>query len=50
MGEEGDLMLSISINHPDAENFIDAKLCQGKVTNANISVKIDDNFMQGSNK
>lgn len=45
-GRRGALMLSISIKHPDAEKFIDAKLTQGKVTGANVSVKIDDEFMQ----
>lgn len=45
-GRRGALMLSVSINHPDAEDFIDAKLEQGKVTGANISVKLDDDFMQ----
>ncbi len=45
-GRRGALMLSVSIKHPDAEDFIDAKLEQGKVTGANISVKIDDDFMQ----
>ena len=45
-GRRGALMLSISINHPDAENFIDAKMEQGKVTGANVSVRIDDAFMQ----
>jgi len=44
-GRRGALMLSISIKHPDAERFIDAKLEQGKVTGANVSVKIDDDFM-----
>jgi ribonucleoside-diphosphate reductase alpha chain len=44
-GRRGALMLSISIKHPDAEMFIDAKLTQGKVTGANVSVKIDDEFM-----
>ncbi|MDR2145649.1 MAG: adenosylcobalamin-dependent ribonucleoside-diphosphate reductase [Tannerella sp.] len=44
-GRRGALMLSVSINHPDAESFIDAKLEQGKVTGANISVRIDDEFM-----
>ena len=39
-------MLSISIKHPDAEMFIDAKLEQGKVTGANVSVKMDDEFMK----
>ncbi len=45
-GRRGALMLSVSIEHPDSESFIDAKLEQGKVTGANISVKIADNFMQ----
>ena len=45
-GRRGALMLSVSINHPDAENFIDAKMEQGKVTGANVSVRIDDNFMK----
>jgi ribonucleoside-diphosphate reductase alpha chain len=45
-GRRGALMLSISIKHPDAEKFIDAKLEQGKVTGANVSVKIDDDFMK----
>ena len=44
-GRRGALMLSISVNHPDAEQFIDAKLVAGKVTGANISVKITDEFM-----
>jgi ribonucleoside-diphosphate reductase alpha chain len=44
-GRRGALMLSVSIKHPDAEDFIDAKMEQGKVTGANISVKIDDKFM-----
>ena len=45
-GRRGALMLSISIKHPDAENFIDAKLEQGKITGANVSVKITDEFME----
>ncbi|MCK9290597.1 MAG: adenosylcobalamin-dependent ribonucleoside-diphosphate reductase [Bacteroidales bacterium] len=45
-GRRGALMLSISVKHPDAENFIDAKLEQGKVTGANVSVRITDEFMQ----
>lgn len=45
-GRRGALMLSVSIKHPDSESFIDAKLEQGKVTGANISVKIQDDFMQ----
>jgi len=44
-GRRGALMLSISVKHPDAENFIDAKLTQGKVTNANVSVKLTDEFL-----
>lgn len=45
-GRRGALMLSVSIKHPDAESFIDAKLEQGKVTGANVSVKIHDDFMR----
>lgn len=45
-GRRGALMLSIAIRHPDAGDFIDAKLDQGKVTGANISVRLDDDFMQ----
>jgi ribonucleoside-diphosphate reductase alpha chain len=45
-GRRGALMLSVSIKHPDSEAFIDAKLEQGKVTGANVSVKIHDDFMQ----
>jgi ribonucleoside-diphosphate reductase alpha chain len=45
-GRRGALMLSVSINHPDSEDFIDAKMEQGKVTGANVSVRIDDTFMQ----
>ncbi|HET8884789.1 MAG TPA: adenosylcobalamin-dependent ribonucleoside-diphosphate reductase [Salinimicrobium sp.] len=45
-GRRGALMLSVSINHPDAEDFIDAKMEQGKVTGANVSVRIDDDFMR----
>ena len=45
-GRRGALMLSISIKHPDSEKFIDAKLEQGKITGANISVKISDEFMR----
>jgi len=44
-GRRGALMLSISVKHPDTEKFIDAKMEQGKVTGANVSVKIDDEFM-----
>ena len=45
-GRRGALMMSISIKHPDAEAFIDAKMTQGKITNANVSVRITDEFMQ----
>src|SRR5690606_14152758 len=45
-GRRGALMLSVAIKHPDAESFIDAKMTQGKVTGANVSVRIDDAFMQ----
>ncbi|MDP4203356.1 MAG: adenosylcobalamin-dependent ribonucleoside-diphosphate reductase [Bacteroidota bacterium] len=45
-GRRGALMLSVSIKHPDSESFIDAKLEQGKVTGANVSVKVHDDFMQ----
>lgn len=45
-GRRGALMLSVSVNHPDVESFIDAKMEQGKVTGANISVKITDDFME----
>lgn len=45
-GRRGALMLSISIKHPDAEDFIDAKMELGKVTGANVSVRIDDEFMR----
>ena len=45
-GRRGALMLSVSIKHPDSEQFIDAKMEEGKVTGANVSVKIDDEFMK----
>ena len=45
-GRRGALMLSISIRHPEAEDFIDAKMTEGKITGANVSVKIDDEFMR----
>ena len=45
-GRRGALMLSISVKHPDSEAFIDAKMQEGKITGANVSVKIDDEFMQ----
>ncbi|MFQ5447808.1 MAG: adenosylcobalamin-dependent ribonucleoside-diphosphate reductase, partial [Saprospiraceae bacterium] len=47
-GRRGALMLTVSIKHPDAESFIDAKMEKGKVTGANVSVKIDDAFMQAA--
>lgn len=47
-GRRGALMLSVSIKHPDSEAFIDAKMEQGKVTGANVSVKIDDEFMRAA--
>jgi ribonucleoside-diphosphate reductase alpha chain len=49
-GRRGALMLSVSIKHPDSEDFINAKLEQGKVTGANISVKIDDGFMEAASE
>ena len=45
-GRRGALMLSVSIKHPDAEAFIDAKMTEGRVTGANVSVRIDDEFMR----
>ena len=45
-GRRGALMLTISIKHPDAEKFIDAKMTEGRITGANVSVRIDDEFMQ----
>ena len=45
-GRRGALMLSVSIKHPDSEAFIDAKMTEGKITGANVSVKIDDAFME----
>jgi len=47
-GRRGALMLSVSIKHPDSESFIDAKMTEGKVTGANVSVKLDDKFMQAA--
>lgn len=47
-GRRGALMLTVSIKHPDAENFIDAKMTEGKVTGANVSVRIDDDFMRAA--
>ena len=47
-GRRGALMLTVSIKHPDSESFIDAKMTEGKVTGANVSVRIDDDFMQAA--
>ena len=47
-GRRGALMLSVSIKHPDAESFIDAKMTEGKVTGANVSVRLDDAFMHAA--
>lgn len=47
-GRRGALMLSVSIKHPDSEAFIDAKMTEGKVTGTNVSVKLDDAFMQAA--
>ena len=47
-GRRGALMLSVSIKHPDSEAFIDAKMTEGKVTGANVSVRIDDEFMRAA--
>ena len=47
-GRRGALMLSVSIKHPDSEAFIDAKMTEGRVTGANVSVKIDDDFMKAA--
>ena len=47
-GRRGAVMLSVSIKHPDSEAFIDAKMTEGKVTGANVSVKIDDDFMNAA--
>ena len=49
-GRRGALMLSVSIKHPDSEAFIDAKMTEGKVTGANVSVRIDDAFMEAASK
>ena len=49
-GRRGALMLSVSISHPDSEAFIDAKMTEGKVTGANVSVRITDAFMQAAEK
>ncbi len=47
-GRRGALMLTVSIKHPDSESFIDAKMTEGKVTGANVSVRIDDEFMRAA--
>ncbi|MCD8262300.1 MAG: adenosylcobalamin-dependent ribonucleoside-diphosphate reductase [Bacteroides sp.] len=47
-GRRGALMLSVSIKHPDSESFIDAKMTEGKITGANVSVKLDDEFMRAA--
>lgn len=47
-GRRGALMLTVSIKHPDSEAFIDAKMTEGKVTGANVSVKIEDAFMEAA--
>ena len=47
-GRRGALMLTVSIKHPDSEAFIDAKMTEGKVTGANVSVRIDDEFMRAA--
>lgn len=47
-GRRGALMLTVSIKHPDSEAFIDAKMVQGKITGANVSVRIDDKFMEAA--
>ena len=47
-GRRGALMMTVSIKHPDAEAFIDAKMVEGKVTGANVSVRIDDDFMRAA--
>jgi len=49
-GRRGALMLSVSIQHPDSESFIDAKMSEGKVTGANVSVKLTDEFMEAASK
>ena len=49
-GRRGALMLSVSIKHPDSEAFIDAKMTEGKITGANVSVRIDDDFMNAAIK
>lgn len=47
-GRRGALMLSISVKHPDAESFIDSKMTEGKITGANVSVRVNDEFMKAA--
>lgn len=47
-GRRGALMLTVSVKHPDSEAFVDAKMTEGKVTGANVSVRIDDEFMKAA--
>ena len=47
-GRRGALMLTVSVKHPDSEAFVDAKMTEGKITGANVSLKIDDKFMQAA--
>lgn len=47
-GRRGALMLTVSVKHPDSESFVDAKMTEGKITGANVSLKIDDAFMQAA--
>lgn len=47
-GRRGALMLSVSVKHPDSESFIDAKMVEGKITGANVSIKLDDEFMRAA--
>lgn len=47
-GRRGALMLTVSVKHPDSEAFVDAKMTEGKITGANVSLKIDDTFMQAA--
>ena len=49
-GRRGALMITVSIKHPDSESFIDAKMTEGKVTGANVSVRIDDAFMKAASE
>ena len=49
-GRRGALMITVSIKHPDSESFIDAKMTEGKVTGANVSVRIDDDFMKAASE